>query len=180
VYGYPSFTLPAAITVLEGGSVELPAQASGNQLQYLWQGANAYSNIGYLSSTTVLNPVLTPQTDQDLLYSLAVTGQGGCVAPSSPQYIRVKVLKTPQIPNAFSPNHDGVHDNWVILYLNDYPGSTVQVFNRYGQEVFRSTGYNTAWDGKFKGQDLPIGTYYYIIDPKNGRRPISGSVTILR
>jgi gliding motility-associated-like protein len=56
----------------------------------------------------------------------------------------------------------------------------VQVFNRYGQVVFSSTGYAIPWDGTMNGKPLPVGTYYYIINPKSGRQVISGSVTILR
>ncbi len=52
--------------------------------------------------------------------------------------------------------------------------------NGKGQLVFTSTGYQLPWDGKFKDQPLPVATYYYIIDPKNGRDRMSGSVTILR
>ncbi|MFX8964974.1 gliding motility-associated C-terminal domain-containing protein, partial [Acinetobacter baumannii] len=91
-----------------------------------------------------------------------------------------KVLKEPSIPNAFSPNGDGINDTWIIKYLESYPGATVDVFNRYGQSVFHSEGYSMNWDGTFKGQALPIGTYYYIVDPKNGRKKMQGSVTIIR
>jgi gliding motility-associated-like protein len=54
------------------------------------------------------------------------------------------------------------------------------VFNRYGQPVYHSIGYSIPWDGTYKGQPLPVATYYYIINPKNGRAAINGSVTILR
>ena len=84
------------------------------------------------------------------------------------------------IPNAFSPNNDGINDVWDIPNLRDYPGSTVQIFNRSGQLVFTSNGYNKPWDGKYLGAPLPIGTYYYIIDPRNGIKTLSGSITILR
>jgi gliding motility-associated-like protein len=84
------------------------------------------------------------------------------------------------VPNAFSPNGDGINDTWMIQYLDTYPGCTVDVYNRYGQVIFHSTGYSRPWDGRMNGQPLPIGTYYWIIDPKNGRRQVSGSVTIIR
>jgi gliding motility-associated-like protein len=68
----------------------------------------------------------------------------------------------------------------MIKYLESYPGCTVHVYNRYGTAVFGIVGYNTPWDGKYNGEDLPVGTYYYVIDPKNGRKIITGSLTILR
>jgi gliding motility-associated-like protein len=92
----------------------------------------------------------------------------------------VTVLKAPVIPNTFSPNNDGINDTWRIQHLESYPGALVQVYDRYGKQVFTSIGYGRDWDGKFLGTPFPIGTYYYIVDPKNGRKLISGSITILR
>ncbi|MGC8064221.1 MAG: gliding motility-associated C-terminal domain-containing protein, partial [Sediminibacterium sp.] len=71
-------------------------------------------------------------------------------------------------------------DRWHIQYLESYPGATVDVYNRYGQLVFSSIEYSVDWDGTVNGKPLPIGTYYYVINPKNGRKIISGSVTIIR
>jgi gliding motility-associated-like protein len=84
------------------------------------------------------------------------------------------------VPNAFSPNGDGVNDTWIITNLSAYPGASVDVFNRYGQPVFHSENYNKPWDGTFNGSPLPMGTYYYIIDPKNNKKKIAGSVTIFK
>ena len=89
-------------------------------------------------------------------------------------------MRLPVIPNAFSPNNDGINDKWEIKYLNDYPAALVTVFDRYGQPVYNSSGTYIPWDGTFKGSPLPIGTYYYIISPGNGRKVLSGSVTLLR
>jgi gliding motility-associated-like protein len=91
----------------------------------------------------------------------------------------VKVLYKPVIPNTFTPNNDGVNDKWIIEHLDSYPGAIVEVYNSVGALVFRSVGYNLPWDGSYKGTILPLGTYYYVIDPKNGRAKISGFVTIL-
>jgi gliding motility-associated-like protein len=90
------------------------------------------------------------------------------------------VLKGPEVPNAFSPNGDGINDTWRIKYLESYPGATVEVYNRYGQIVYHSLGYSVDWDGTYNGRPLPVATYYYIINPRNGREVITGSVTILK
>jgi len=84
------------------------------------------------------------------------------------------------MPNVFTPNGDGINDVWTIRYLDSYVGAIIRVFDRYGKNVFTSTGYQVPWNGKYKDKDVPVGVYYYIIDPKNGRKPISGSVTIVR
>ncbi|WP_344757823.1 beta-propeller fold lactonase family protein [Mucilaginibacter dorajii] len=84
------------------------------------------------------------------------------------------------VPNAFSPNGDGQNDTWNISNIQNYPGNTVDVYNRYGERLYSSIGYGTPWDGRYNGIDLPFGTYYYIINPKNGSSVISGYVTIIR
>ena len=66
-------------------------------------------------------------------------------------------MKKPDVPNIFSPNGDGVNDQWVIKYLDTYPGCSVNIVNRYGQLVFKSIGYPTPWDGKVNGADAPVG-----------------------
>jgi len=68
----------------------------------------------------------------------------------------------------------------VIKNLEDYPGATVDLFNRYGQQIFHSNGYGSAWDGTVNGKPLPVATYYYVIELKNGYKPLTGSLTIVR
>ena len=84
------------------------------------------------------------------------------------------------IPNTFTPNGDGINDTWQIKYLEYYPKSTVNIFDRWGQKVFSSTGYPIPWDGTYKGTVLPAGTYYYIIDPKTGQPIFSGWLAIIK
>ena len=84
------------------------------------------------------------------------------------------------IPNVFSPNSDGINDTWSIKLLSNYQGVSVDVFNRYGQPVFHSLGYNIEWNGKYDGKDLPIATYYYVIKLSTPNKSFQGSVTILR
>jgi len=85
-----------------------------------------------------------------------------------------------KIPNTFSPNDDGINDTWNIANIDSYPGCTVNIYNRWGQNVFSSVGYGKSWDGRYKGTLLPVSTYYYIIDLKNDSKPYSGSITIIR
>jgi gliding motility-associated-like protein len=102
---------------------------------------------------------------------------GGCVSTDD---VFVKLLKAPVIPNTFTPNEDGINDFWIIQYIESYPNARVQIFNRYGQQVFESRGYDKPWDGNYKGKPLPFGTYYYVIEPGSGRKPYTGYVTIVK
>ncbi|HEX8331286.1 MAG TPA: PKD domain-containing protein [Segetibacter sp.] len=155
--------------ILEGGSSTINAKATGNNLSFLWSPST------YLSNPSILNPTIIPLAD--ITYKLTVTGEGGCAAIDQ---VFVKVLVAPEVPNAFSPNKDGINDTWNIQFLETYPGAIIEVFNRYGQLVYKSTGYPKQWDGTYNGVALPVGVYYYIINPKNGRKQLTGSVTILK
>jgi gliding motility-associated-like protein len=155
--------------ILEGGNGVLSGSGTGAGLSYLWTPG------AWLNDPAVAQPVSTPR--EDITYRLQVTSSDGCTASDE---VKVTVLKTPGIPNTFSPNGDGVHDRWEIKHLESYPGVTVDIYNRYGQLVYQSVGYSQPWDGKFKGNPLPAGTYYYIINPKNGRKPMTGFVDIIR
>jgi gliding motility-associated-like protein len=169
VWPHPSVNAGSEILILDGDSSIINATAIGNQLSYLWQ-----PNI-YLNKDTLLNPVITPH--QNTWYTITATDIHSC---SNSDSLFVKVLMMPKVPNVFSPNGDGINDKWEIKYLSDYPECSVRVFTRTGQLVFESIGYATAWGGTLNGQALPIGTYYYIIQPHRGRGTISGSVTIIR
>jgi gliding motility-associated-like protein len=68
----------------------------------------------------------------------------------------------------------------VIGFLDTYPGCTVEIFNRYGQRIYHSIGYSIPWDGTINGKPVPVGTYYYIVDPKNGRQKMTGYVDVVR
>jgi gliding motility-associated-like protein len=170
VHPYPVVNAGTDLFVLQGGEVVIRAAATGSSNYiYRWTPAT------WLSSDTALQPITRPQ--DDITYILRVTGEGGCEDNDD---VFVKLLLKPVIPNAFSPNGDGINDTWIIRYLDSYPGATVQVFDRYGRAVLTSKGYNTAWDGNITGKPLPAGVYYYIVDPKNGIAPLTGSVTIIR
>lgn len=89
-------------------------------------------------------------------------------------------LSALDIANTFTPNGDGINDYWKIRNIENYPQAIVQVFNRYGQKVFESKGYQVPFDGTYKGQNLPAGVYYYIINLNTNCSLLSGSLTILR
>lgn len=165
----PTADAGADLLVLEGESVRLDARASGDSLRFKWAPST------FVDKDNVLNPNASPT--EDITYKLSVTSKEGCVSSDE---VFVKVLKTPVIPTAFTPNNDGKNDVWNIKYLDTYPNATVEVFNRFGNKVYASLGYTEPWKGKFNGEDLPVGTYYYIINPNSGRKTISGAVTILR
>ncbi|HVW13645.1 MAG TPA: gliding motility-associated C-terminal domain-containing protein [Mucilaginibacter sp.] len=92
------------------------------------------------------------------------------------------VLFPIKIPNAFTPNNDGINDYWDINGIERFPGADIKIFTRSGQLIFHSVNYPVPFNGMYKGAEVPPGVYYYIIDVKQpicfGK--ISGSLTILR
>ncbi len=170
VYPYPKVNAGPDKFVLEGGSVELEASAFAREPVYSWTPGD------FLTDSKILRPrAVSPRTD--MTYRLTVTGKGGCQLSDD---VFVKLLKFPAIPNTFTPNGDGINDTWRIDYLNTYPNNRVQIFTRAGKLVFESKGYTTPWDGTLKGKPLPFDTYYYIIEPGNGRDAVTGYVTIIK
>lgn len=115
--------------------------------------------------------------DHQQTVTLTVKDANGCQAT---QQIQVSdECADIKIPNAFTPNGDGVNDAWNITGLEYDPTALVQVFNRYGQQVYQSKGYGTAWNGDVNGKRLPTGAYYYVVKAKNGSLKFGGEVTII-
>lgn len=92
------------------------------------------------------------------------------------------VVASIKIPNAFTPNGDGINDTWNIAGIDKFPGADVKVFTRSGQLIYHSVNYPVPFNGTYNGSLLPPGVYYYILDVKQpvcfGK--ISGSLTIIR
>ena len=81
------------------------------------------------------------------------------------------------IPSIVTPNGDGQNDAFLIDNIGFYPDNTFKIFNRWGKEVYSEGGYNNTTK-VFTGNDLPEGTYFYILDLGNGGDPASGTLTI--
>ena len=91
------------------------------------------------------------------------------------------------IPNAFSPDGDGVNDTWEIQGLNGRGAYRLSVYNRWEIKVFESTNYNNDWTGTSNikafitaDNDLPDGTYFYILEWVDGSPPVTGFIYIKR
>lgn len=131
----------------------------------------------YLNDSTVSNPIATNTIN--VTFTLTVTDANGCSASDS---VRVHLYPELNITSGFTPNNDGKNDLWIIDYIEQFPDNTVEIYNRWGDAVFSSSGYQVPFDGKYKGADLPVGTYYYIIKLNHPGypKPITGPLTIFR
>lgn len=141
-------------------------------------GSYTWSPPDRMNNRNILTPEVRPLFTT--MYYLDVTDDAKCTVRDS--VLVVVNRRAVRVPNAFSPNGDGRNDSWVIDDLKYYPDCLVQVFNRWGQKIFESKGYQEPWKGADgKGNMLPVGTYYYLINVGAiDEKPLTGWVQLLR
>ncbi len=154
--------------IIAGGQAALQATASPANGTFLWFPSQT------LSCEACANPVATPS--ESTLYFVQYTSPLGCEVTDS---VTVNVFR--DLPNTITPNNDGVNDVWNIPGIANFPNVQVVIYNRWGTEVFNSTGYREPWDGTRNGDLLPAGSYFYMIDYRqSGTENLNGTVNIIR
>ncbi len=162
----PDQTIFFGDVVTLGGS---PSGPSGSV--FSWQPDSLLAN----SSTE--NPSVQPPATT--WFVLTVTAPDGCIAVDS---VLITVLPMIDIPTGFTPNGDGWNDQWIIDNIDQFPQSEVEIYNRWGEMLFRSVGYNIPWDGRYNNGPVPVGTYYYVVKLNDPRFPdaYTGPLTVIR
>jgi gliding motility-associated-like protein len=120
--------------------------------------------------------------EKKILFSI---NDGQLVSEKKKRSILIESSVELDIPNAFTPNGDTSHDTWRVRPVassNQFDKAVVKVYNKRGALLYESKGFEKSWDGSFKGEILPVGTYYYTIDLKLSytKKTYKGTVTILR
>lgn len=156
--------------IIAGNFTTLDGSANVADATILW--TPAYN----ISSVTDLTPQVNPVVA--VTYALTLSSTFGCGV--STDSVAVKVYAKLFIPNAFTPNNDGLNDVWNIEVLEAYPGAVIKVFNRFGQMVFTNNGEAKPWNGKFKGVVQSTGAYPYIINLKNGAPVVKGVLYLIK
>lgn len=136
-----------------------------------------------LSCTDCEAPTFTPDSSQTFL--VVVTDGNGC-----PGQLEYRILVYPpcgaenlNIPNAFSPNGDGVNDVFRIVPFEGFEVlKSMEVFNRWGRKIYAGAGNSAQWDGMINGQPAPSDVYIWMaeIQCDNKIEPIKGEITLLR
>jgi gliding motility-associated-like protein len=177
--------LPAVVNILPGDStIEMGStiQLSTTFAPYSVDSIESYNwspGVG-LSCIDCPSPVAGPY-DPQTIYTLTVTYNQGCIATTS---VRINVQGDPPvyIPNAFTPNGDGMNDQFFV-YGEGIKTLQVMVFNRWGEKVFETDNQSVGWDGYYKGELQPPGVYVYVVDLlylNNRKRVKEGSITLIR
>ncbi len=161
------------VIICPGESVQLNAGGGG---QYTWNPTTGLNN------ANISNPMASPSVTTD--YTVIVKDSYGCTATAS---VTVNVIcDTLDIPNGYSPNGDGTNDTFVIDGLSSYPGNVLFIYNRWGNLIYKKKEYDNSWNGRANvtgvmfGEELPNGTYFYILDLNINEKPLNGFVVLRR
>lgn len=141
-------------------------------------GTPIWTPAGTLSSTGVFAPTATPSTTTT--YLLSVTDINGCVNTDAVVVTVIPLSYNGMVSNLFTPNGDGINDNWYVEGILNFPENEVFVYNIYGNQVFTAKAYANDWQGTYNGSELPDGTYYFVIRFDNPTKIVKGSLDILR
>ena len=142
VYPVPTNILPTDLSICSGEKYTLYGYS-----KYLWNSGDT------TAFTTLINT--NPVT-------LNVVDYNGCKGQDSMQVVYLNCDNI-QIPNVFSPNGDGQHEVFIPTVIPYNKAYSMEVFDRNGQKVFTSYDANVGWNGKYHGEPVPIGEYYYIL-----------------
>jgi gliding motility-associated-like protein len=156
--------------IIRGSSAQLNV-TGGPFSDYRWEPSTGLDN------STIPDPVASPAGS--VTYYVYGTNLYGCEETDS---VFIEVIEDITVYNVFSPNGDGVNDFFDIEHAGRFPDMVVEVYSRWGDKLFSSVGYDdgSRWDGTARGKEVPVGTYYYVIIPYSGAKPITGNVTIIR
>ena len=155
--------------IIEDSEVQLHATGADT---YIWRPAEPLDNP--FSS----DPIATLSETTEFI--LTGTNSDGCSDTAS---VLVRVIEDDAINviprNVFTPNGDGIDDEWFIEYIENYPGAEITIYNGLGSVVYETNNYNNDWDAVYQGKDLPETAYFYVIRYES-KNPKTGSVTVIR
>ena len=138
---------------------------------------------GPYNGLTVLNPDQSvdylPDTDFCGLdsFEYVLCNTNGCDTATVTVEVLCQSLDTIIIYNGFSPNDDGVNETFTILNIEKFPKSDLSIYNRWGNLVYQTFGYQNDWNGVYQGRPLPDGSYFYYLK-LDGRREFRGYLQI--
>lgn len=160
------------------------------------------NDIGPVSSVTIIDPPSNGQavvnTDGTITYTSDLGYEGpdvfiyylcdasDCSCDTASVNIDVIVNSDVQVSGGFSPNDDGTNETFNILGLENFPGHTLSIYNRWGNLVYQASPYNNDWDGTSNvngliiGERLTTGTYLYVLDLGGEIDPMTGTLELKR
>lgn len=161
-------------TIIVAGEI-INFDASGG-LEYTWTPA---TNLNF---GNIANPTGSYPDTGHFNYNVHIKSETGCEGDDS---VKVWVVSQPSyfVPNAFTPNGDGLNDLLRPIAIGYSANNYFKVFNRFGEVVFYSKDFKEGWNGTYKGQVADVGTYFWELSVTNrfGKKEFyKGDVTLIR
>lgn len=171
IEAFPEVILTAGndTSIVAGNSVQLWAAGANS---YLWQPAT------WLDNPRSATPVAQPEGP--ITYTVTGYNEYGCYASVA---VHIDLNEVLFIPNAFSPNGDGLNDEFNLGSYGYHKLTVFRIYNRWGEEVFSTTNPRQGWRGNHKGKPADAGTYHYYIslfNTKEEEQIFKGDITLIR
>ncbi len=162
---------PASPEIAEGSSIQLNAVINGDVVDYLWTPSTGLNN------PSILDPFASPL--KTTVYQLQVTASNNCTVSKA---LAVIVFNKIYFPNSFTPNGDGKNDIFRIPPGIFFHLDILAVYDRYGNEIFKTAEITKGWDGTYKGIAAPPGTYIYVVKGTGLKEAfqLKGSIILIR
>jgi gliding motility-associated-like protein len=159
--------------------VSFTSLANGKIVDYNWSFGDGTSS----NKESPEHIYQQPTREVSFRVQYTVTDSYGC-QKSVDKPIIIYSSCTVFVPNAFTPNNDGLNDVFRILNGVKTTNFNLKIFNRWGQPVFETKNWKDGWDGRFKGTPQPTGTFVWFMQYVDIRtnRPVErkGSFTLIR
>jgi gliding motility-associated-like protein len=173
IYPLPLVTDGTDKVIQLGTSISLELPVIGDIATYLWTPPDGLNN------PAAKSPIATPTINTT--YQLQVTSVNGCTASGE---IKIDVFTQLLMPDAFTPNGDGKNDVFRIPPSISVSIKYLTIYDRWGNQLFKTSDPTIGWDGTYLGQQQPTGAYVWMleyIDPlKNEVKQLKGTITLIR
>ena len=174
VYRKPEVFAGPDLKIEKGDSIKINmAWAKGTDINIAW------SPNAFIDNDKIVNPLIYP--NDDMVYTLKASSNVGCGEASDA--VTVKVYKDVFVPNAFTPNGDGLNDVFSIYAAGTYKLKKLTICNRWGKQIYTSTDVDFSWNGTWKNKDQPhdVYVYYLELEKQKGKKVIKkGTVLLIR
>lgn len=175
IHSYPdaSITGPDFNDICYGSEFELSVQ-EGHRFKYEWTPALSF--ISYNKNKAIAKAEKT-----GYLYS-KVSNFWGCASVDS-FYIDAGPCCDVLMPDAFTPDQDGINDTYRPLKANNHTIISFTIYNRWGKQVYKSRDISRGWNGYYNGEPQDLGTYYYLLEylcDGNEEKTKKGNFTLIR
>jgi gliding motility-associated-like protein len=159
--------------------------AAGQNISFLNQSSNASSYLwtfGTADRSRAVSPAYSYPDSGEYQVRLIAYSSHNCPDDTAYGIIKIGEKITIYIPNAFSPNGDGINDTFNLNGIG-IASYSYNIYNRWGEHIFENGPGHTGWDGKFKGETVMNGVYIYVIDVidiYSYHHYLRGTVTVLK